>query len=197
MTYTYRDFGWLATDYPWTTNAFSLVYISNAHPREVIATLTTRSLPNTTGLDGVNETSWEHFRVIAAAQLDTWTITVAPTSLAAGSDTAMAELSRGREIVSLFRDIEALSVFTIWRGGAQVTSFDPLLRTAYTRDQNAGDWPSLIQAAGLEPDPYADGTGDDGMHHIIDGSLAMAANYTGLAITPEFLRDIEFTCGEA
>lgn len=197
MTYTYRDFGWLAIDYPWTTNAFSMAYISNADPREVIAALTTRSLPNTTGLDGVNETSWEHFEVIGAAQLDTWTITVAPTSLAAGSDTDMAELSRGREIVSLSRDVEALSVFTIWRDGTQVTSFDPLLRSAYTRDPNAGDWPSLMQTAGLEPDPYEDGTGDDGLHHIIDGSLAMAANRTGLAITPEFLRTAEFTCGEA
>ncbi|WP_238422767.1 DUF6461 domain-containing protein [Gordonia sp. 'Campus'] len=197
MAYTYRDFGWLSIDYPWTTNAFSLAYISNAEPGEVIAALTTRSLPNTTSLEGVNETSWDHFRVIGAAQLDTWTITVAPTSLAAGSDTAMADLSRGREIVSLFQDVEALSAFTIWRDGTQVTSFDPLLRTAYTRDPNAGDWPSLMQTAGLEPDPYEDGTGDDGLHHIIDGSLAMAANHTGLAITPEFLRNAEFTCGEA
>ena len=62
MAYTYRDFGWLAIDYPWTTNAFSMAYISNADPREVIAALTTRSLPNTTGLEGVNETSWEHSR---------------------------------------------------------------------------------------------------------------------------------------
>ncbi|WGJ88039.1 DUF6461 domain-containing protein [Gordonia sp. SMJS1] len=105
MAYTYRDFGWLAIDYPWTTNAFSMAYISNADPREVIAALTTRSLPNTAGLDGVNETSWDHFRVIGAAQLGTWTITVAPTSLAVGSDTDMAELSRGREIVSLSRDV--------------------------------------------------------------------------------------------
>lgn len=26
-----------------------------------------------------------------------------------------------------------------------------------------------MQTAGLEPHPYEDGTGDDGLHHIIDG----------------------------
>lgn len=45
------------------------------------------------------------YTVLAArTAANTWTITVAPTSLAAGSDTDMAELSRGREIVSLSRD---------------------------------------------------------------------------------------------
>lgn len=49
----------------------------------------------------------------------------------------------------------------------------------------------------LSPIPTQTAPATTAWHHIIDGALAMTANHTGLAITPEFLRDAEFTCGKS
>jgi hypothetical protein len=161
----------------------------------VIDSTAPERLRTVTGLAAVNEQGWEHFGIVGAAELSTWTIAIAPSSIVGVNSDVMMPLSKGRQVVSLFQNINAVSQFVNWRDGSTVTSFDPLLRSSYMMDPLAGDWPSLMREAGLDPDPDRDGPLPDGQFHILDGMFAMAANYTGLPVTADFFTAGEFICG--
>lgn len=195
MSSTYEDFSWIESDYPWVENALSVSYVSDAGPDEVIDALTYQRLSPVTGLAALNEQYWDHFDIVGAAQLSSWTIAVAPANPVGVDNDVMLPLSNGRLVVTLFQNINADSQFTIWRDGSIVTNFDPLLRDSFTNDHLAGDWPALMREAGLNPDPDREGPMADGKFHILDGMFAMAANYTSLPITVDFLADGEFVCG--
>lgn len=195
VTYTYDDFLWFVEAYPWVENALCVTYVSDASPDQVIDAMAPERLRTVTGLAAVNEQGWEHFGIVGAAQLSTWTVAIAPSSTVGVNSDVMVPLSQGRQVVSLFQNINAVSQFAVWRDGSTETSFDPLLRDSFTTDPLAGDWPSLMRQAGLDPDPEQDGRRPDGKFHILDGMFAMAANYTGLPMTADFFADGEFICG--
>ena len=195
VSFTYDDFSWIESDYPWVENALSVIYVSDAGPDEVIDALTDQRLSLVTGLAALNEQYWDHFDLVGAARLSSWTIAVAPANPVGVDSEVMLPLSKGRLVVTMFQNINADSQFVVWRDGSTVASFDPLLRDSFTEDPSAGDWPSLMRGAGLDPDPDREGPLADGKFHILDGMFAMAANYTGVPITADFLSDGEFMCG--
>lgn len=197
MAYTYDDFTWFLADYPWVENALCVTYVSDADPNEVIDAMAPERVRTVTGLAAVNEQGWEHFGIVGAAQLSTWTVAIAPASIVGVDSNVILPLSKGRQVVSIFQSINADSQFAIWHDGSIFASFDPLLRDSFTTDPLAGDWPSLMREAGLDPDPEVDGRRPDGRFHILDGMFAMAANYTGLPVTADFFTNGEFVCGDA
>lgn len=186
---TYRDFEWLFRDYPWTENGLYVTYVRDATPAAVIEAMTVRELGEVRGLQGINELGWEEFSIVGAAALGNWTIAIAPMASVGTDDALMTPLSAGREVLTHSRNVEAGYSFVLWQDGARTVNFDPLLRL----DPIPEAWQSRMREVGLDPD--SEGPTPDGKFHLIEASFAMAANYTGVQITPEFLSTSTFVAG--
>ena len=76
-----------------------------------------------------------------------------------------------------------------------MASFDPLSRSGFGLEPMPVDWEPRMRAVGI--DPHGDGPLPDGRFHVIEASFAMAANYTGAQITPEFFSASNFVVGSA
>ncbi|MDJ0104991.1 DUF6461 domain-containing protein [Rhodococcus erythropolis] len=186
---TYRDFEWLFRDYPWTENGLYVTYVRDAAPAAVIEAMTVRHLGEVRGLQGINELGWEEFSIVGAAALGNWTIALAPMASAGTDDALMAPLSVGREALTHSSNVAAAVSFILWPDGARTVHFDPLLRL----DPIPEEWQSRMREVGLDPD--SEGPTPDGKFHLIEASFAMAANYTGVQITPGFLSTSTFVAG--
>jgi hypothetical protein len=192
---TYQDFEWVLRDYPWIENGLFVTYVKGANPTTVLEGLTVEDLGQETGLSGVNERGWDELSIIGAASLGEWTIAIAPVAPAGASDELMRPLSVGRDVLTHFQDIEASSGFLVWKDGERTAYFDPLLRCGMGLDPMPAEWESRMQDVGI--DPHGEGPLPDGRFHAIEASFAMAANYTGVQITPEFLSTATFSVGSA
>ncbi|MDZ7911952.1 MAG: DUF6461 domain-containing protein [Rhodococcus sp. (in: high G+C Gram-positive bacteria)] len=62
-----------------------------------------------------------------------------------------------------------------------------------TSGPDTGGVCSRMKEIGL--DPGSEGPSPDGKFHVIEASFAMAANYTGVQITPDFLSTSTFLAG--
>jgi len=192
---TYQDFEWVLRDYPWIENGLFVTYVKVADPATVLDAMTVENLGQETGLAGVNERGWDELSIVGAASLGEWTIAIAPVASAGASDELMRPLSVGREVVTHFQDIEASAGFVVWKDGERTVYFDPLLRCGMGLDPMPAEWEPRMQDVGI--DPHGEGPLPDGRFHVIEASFAMAANYTGVQITPEFLSTATFSVGSA
>ncbi len=186
---TYRDYEWLFRDYPWTENGLYVTYVRDATPAAVIEAMTVRELGEVRGLQGINELGWEEFSIVGAAALGNWTIALAPMASAGTDDSLMAPLSVGREALTHSSNVAAAASFILWQDGIRAVYFDPHLRL----DPIPEAWQSQMSEVGLDPD--GEGPSADGKFHFVEASFAMAANYTGVQITPEFLSTSTFVAG--
>ena len=193
---TYRDFEWVTADYPWTTNGFFVTYVKGSDPATVIEAMTVESLGTESGLTGVNERGWEEPAVIGAAVVEDWTIAISPASIACASEELMRPLSLGREVLTHYRDVNGGAGFYVWEDGERAAYFDPLLRCGFGLDPIPEQWVPRLEEVGVNPDGDEPMT-DDGGFPVIEASLALAANYTGVRITPEFLASATFIVGSS
>lgn len=193
---TYRDFEWVTRDYPWIANGLFVTYVQGSDPASVIDAMTVEDLGSETGLVGVNERQWEDPGIIGAASLGNWTIAIAPAVTAGASEELMRPLSLGREVVTHYRDVNGGSGFYVWEDGERTVYFDPLLRRGFGVDPMPAQWVPRLVEAGVNPDGEEPMTADGGFP-VIEASLALAANYTGALMTPEFLSSATFIVGSA
>ncbi|WP_084324699.1 DUF6461 domain-containing protein [Rhodococcus erythropolis] len=131
----------------------------------------------------------KNFRWSSPPALGNWTIAIAPMASAGTDDILMVPPSVGREGLTHSSNVAAASSFILWQDGVRAVHFDPLLRL----DPIPEAWQSRMREVGLGPD--SEGPSPDGKFHIIEASFAMAANYTGAQITPEFLSTSTFLAG--
>lgn len=192
---TYRDFEWVVSEYPWVENGLFVTYVRDADPATVIEAMTVEDLGTAEGLNRVNELGWQEPSIIGAAALGEWTIAIAPMAIAGVSDELMRPLSVGREVLTHSEDVESNASFYVWKDGGGAVYFDPLLRCGFGLDPMPADWKPRMREVGIDPD--REGPLADGEFHLTEGSFAMAANYTGTNITPDFLSAATFLIGNA
>lgn len=193
---TYRDFEWVTRDYPWTANGLFVTYVKDSDPATVIEAMTVEGLGTESGLTGVNERGWEEPAIIGAAAVEDWTIAISPTAIAVSSEEVMRPLSLGREVLTHYRDVNAGAGFYVWADGERTAYFDPLLRCGFGLDPMPAQWVPRLEEVGVNPDGDEPMT-EDGGFPVIEASLALAGNYTGVRITPEFLSSATFIVGSA
>ena len=193
---TYRDFEWMTRDYPWIANGLFVTYVKGSDPATVIEAMTVEGLGTETGLARVNERGWEEFAIIGAAAVEDWTIAIAPAAAAGASEELMRPLSLGREVLTHYRDMNGGAGFYVWEDGNRTAYFDPLLRCGFGLDPLPTQWEPRLEEVGVNPDGDEPMTQDGGFP-VIEASLALAANYTGARITPEFLSSATFIVGSA
>lgn len=166
-----------------------MTYVRDATPTAVIEAMTVRELGEVRGLQGVNELGWEEFSIVGAAALGNWTIAPAPMASAGTDDALMAPLTVGREALTHSSNVAAAASFILRQDGVRTVHFDPHLRL----DPIPEAWQTRMREVGLDPD--GEGPSPDGKFHFVEASFAMAANYTGVQITPGFLSTSPFVAG--
>ncbi len=106
----------------------------------------------------------------------------------------MLPLSVGGEALTYATTV-GRNYFAQWIDGTTTAFFDPLLRMGDGLDDPNSPWRERMRAAGI--DPNGEGPLPDGGFHVLEASLAMITNHTGVAITPDLLRDAQFEVGDS
>lgn len=191
MSLTYRNFEWLAEDYPWVENGLFVVYVKGTAPETVVDALTVEDLGTATGLAGLNERHWDHFSAIGAAQVGQWTVAIAPGTYI--TDPELQEVSQSAQVFVHSVSVNADCRVAAWEHGSALVAFDPLLRTGFTPEEIPPAWKNRLSEVGI--DPEREGPMDDGLFHIQEASFALAANYTGCVIDSDALSSAAFFVG--
>ncbi|OZC62464.1 hypothetical protein CH306_05560 [Rhodococcus sp. 15-725-2-2b] len=189
MAATWQDFSWVVDDYEWVETSVSFTFVRHDDPASVLAALTTEIHGTVVGLDGVNS----DVDMVGVTQLGNWVLAVAP-STAGLADELMAPLSMGGEALTCAITVGP-SYFAQWVDGRGTAFFDSLLKSGPGFDDPNSPWRQGMRVAGV--DPNSEGPLPDGRFHVLETSLAMIANHTGVAITPELLRSASFHIGDS
>ncbi|WP_345300998.1 DUF6461 domain-containing protein, partial [Gordonia humi] len=105
----------------------------------------------------------------------------------------MRELSVGGQVLTRSKDVESVSSLLVWEDGKNIVGFDPLMRYKFGGDPLLAPRVSRMTEVGIDPE-----TGKaihDGLFHVPESSFAMAGNYLGVSVTPEFLYSVSFGFG--
>ena len=172
-----------------------VTYVRDLDPAAVIAAMTTQDRGTVSGLTELRDRNAELITLIGAAQLNNWTVAFAPLSTIGVTKGVMLPLSEGRDILSHSIDMSGRAEFYLWTDGTRSTYIDPVLRCGAGNGPIPSDWLPRMQEVGV--DPFAEGPLPDGRFNIVETTLATAANYTGVRLTPEFLATTDFLIGEA
>jgi Family of unknown function (DUF6461)/Transposase domain (DUF772) len=199
VTATAADYLWFAERYPDLAEAFCLTLARDVAPAEVLHRMGTRE---TTELTGVGEVCRHYFTsvtprgypslLVAATIMDGWTLAVEPNGFLGVTDEIVATLSRGTKVVSLFRNVNALTRFCWAEDGKVRLSFAPLFPT-WREGSDAHGLVDVMRQVGFD---LREGLDRDWEQHI-GAAFALMEHVTGVRLTPEGLDSASYLCGTA
>ncbi|MCY9783350.1 DUF6461 domain-containing protein [Nocardiopsis sp. EMB25] len=196
VTSTAADYLWFEEDFPDLAEAYCLSLVRGLAPAEVLRRLDGRPEPSLTGAEAVTEAAFEHQRgddrqLLAMASVGDWTLVVEPNGYLGVSEERVLPASAGTTWIAHFANINGADAFLWAQDTVARLSFEPLFP--------GGRW-------GATPDAVLDAMhlvgfhfGEDEPEEYLPGeaAFALAEHVTGVAITPELLRETAFTCGSA
>jgi len=208
---TYRDYAWISEE-AWIQDAYCLTLISAIEPDDVLASLNAgRSRPVAMGaddalLEGDELAEEQHLsvtdhQVVAVADAGNgWTLMIQSNGYIGTTDSVMAPLSAGHEVVAHSHNVNGDNYFVWWRDGKRQVLFSPSnpaseLEGAGSAHQGSADAVARIielinEVGGIELHVPPDGRTE---HHYIEGAFALAEQLTGVAVTPRLLVTASFT----
>lgn len=198
----YRDFAWVMEEFPAIGHSVFVTYVRDCDPKAVINAMTDEYVGVADGLmaglwgfaeredDGADK---GFNALVGAASIDEWTVALSPYGYSGLDEDKMSRLSVGRQVLTHSIDVEAHASFFVWEDGRRTAYFDPLLLCGFGLDPMPAEWAPRMQEVGI--DLESSRAFDDDEYHVVEASLAAAANYLGVVITPDFLRNARFTFG--
>jgi Family of unknown function (DUF6461)/Transposase domain (DUF772) len=130
--------------------------------------------------------------LVAATVMDGWTLAVEPNGFQGVTDEIVTTLSRGTKVVSLFRNMNALTRFCWAEDGKVRLSFDLLFPTW----REGSDAHGLVDAMRQVGFDLRDGLDSD-CEQYIEAAFALMEHVTGIRLTPEGLDSASYLCGTA
>jgi Family of unknown function (DUF6461) len=196
---TAADYLWFAERYPDLAEAFCLTLAQDLAPAEVLRRMGTRETTELTGLGEV----WRQYLtseaphgypslLVAATVMDGWTLAVEPNGFQGVTDEIVTALSRGTKVVSLFRNVNALTRFCWAENGKVHLSFDALFPTR-REGSDADGLVDVMRQVGFD---LGEGLDRDWEQHI-EAAFALMEHVTGIRLTPERLDSASYLCGTA
>lgn len=193
---TAADYGWLEERYADLMEAYCVTLVRGLTADELLQRLGAEPAGRYTGVAELADPAYEvgsPYRLfVGAATVGDWALMVEHNGYLGTVDEAMLPLSRGRTVVSHFRNVNAVDHFTWYVDGTVRLHFEPLF--AHHRD---GSHPDALltemREAGFDLRD-ADDCDTDG--HT-EAAFALAHRLTGIRLTPELFDTAEFTCGIA
>ncbi|WP_051711889.1 DUF6461 domain-containing protein [Spirillospora albida] len=193
----------IAADYAWFRNyrrgslheMYCLTLVQGLSPSEFLEQVGATSQGESNGFDAFEQRDMEFqeaqddygdFMFVGATPTTghdgSWTLVVELNGIVGTNNRLMAPVSNGRQVVSHYRNINALAYFSWWENGELRTQFEnPSQRSGSTPDALL----DLISGLGMTEetsDPAA-------------GFLALAEELTGVRITPELLESAVYSTG--
>ncbi|WP_149183772.1 DUF6461 domain-containing protein [Streptomyces sp. TRM49041] len=198
MNATAADYRWLDDHCPELIEAYCVTLVHALPPAEVLGRLRAREEARVTGISGLVEAThdaWKesggdrHF--VAVCAVDGWSLVVEPNGYLGSLDETAAALSRGTELVTHFRNVNAVDHFSRYVDGGLRLHFEPLF--PYARDGADPDGAvALMREVGFD---LREEGADIGA--TTEAAFALAERLTGVRLTPELLDAAEFLCGSA
>ncbi|MFD7326263.1 DUF6461 domain-containing protein [Streptomyces sp. NPDC059875] len=195
-TTTAADYAWLSDQYEDLMEAYCITLVQGLTPDELLRSLGAESGVRITGVAGLREPSYDvcgHEQLlVGTASLGSWSLMVEYNGYLGVTDGAMLPVSRGRTVVSHFRNVNAVDHFCWYEDGATRLHFEPLF--AYHRD---GSHPDELLTEMRESGFDLSDDDDRDFDGHTEAAFALAHRITGVRLTPELFASAEFICGLA
>ncbi|WP_130337091.1 DUF6461 domain-containing protein [Micromonospora kangleipakensis] len=194
MTLTATDYAWFPERFSALAEAYCLTLVERVSPVELLDRLDARERRVLTGVDALVEPAygaWEDGggddAFVGVAAVGDWSLVVEPNGLLGVTEAVLTPLSRGRTVVSHFRNVNALNLFFWYVDGDLRLQFEPLFP-----DSRVGSDPDglveVMRRVGFDLD------GDD-YDRCDEAAFALAAHLTGVRFTADLLASAEYLCG--
>ncbi len=189
------DYAWLYERYEGLMEAYCVTLVRGVAPDGLLQELGAESVLRVTGVEGLCEPShdaWDEHggdrMSVGAAAVGDWSLMVEYNGYLGVTEEAMAPVSRGRTVVSHFRNVNAVDHFYWFEDGELRLHFEPLFPDS--RDGSHAD--ELL--AEMRESGFDLTEGGDYEGHT-RAAFALAHRLTGVRLTPELLESLDFTCG--
>ncbi|MDN0196105.1 DUF6461 domain-containing protein [Streptomyces sp. S.PNR 29] len=196
---TAADYAWLDVEYPALMEAYCLTLVRDITPERLLQELGAEPRTRITGVDGLCEPSYESWDghdgerlFVGVTAVGGWTLMVEYNGYLGIRHAAMIPVSRGRRVVSHFRNVNAVDHFYWFEDGDVRLHFEPLFACA--RDGSHAD--GLLTEMRESGFDLSDGDDRDYSEHT-EAAFALAHRLTGIRLTPQLLASAEFLCGVA
>ncbi|MEU1618459.1 DUF6461 domain-containing protein [Streptomyces sp. NPDC005722] len=193
---TAADYAWFGEQYEELMEAYCITLVQGLTPEELLAALGVECPSRIAGVAGLSEPSFRlgaHDELfVGAASLGDWSLMVECNGYLGVTDEAMLPLSRGRTVVSHFRNVNAVDHFCWYQDGTLRLHFEPLF--PYFR---VGTHPDELVTAMRESGFDLSEADDRNLDEHNDAAFALAHRVTGVRLTPEALASAEFVAGVA
>ncbi|MFI6014350.1 DUF6461 domain-containing protein [Streptomyces sp. NPDC051243] len=198
-TTTAADYAWLQERYPHLTEAYCVTLVRAIAPEALLTELKAEPQSGLTGVDalvGPCYDAWEDHggdrQFVGVTAVGDWSLMVEFNGYLGVTEEAMLPVSRGRRVVSHFRNVNAVDHFYWFEDGDTRLHFEPLF--ACTRD---GSHPDELLTQMRESGFDLRDTDDRDYGDHTEAAFALAHRLTGIRLTPELLDKAEFVCGLA
>ncbi|WP_455353202.1 DUF6461 domain-containing protein [Streptomyces sp. SYSU K217416] len=193
-TTTAADYAWLNEQYEDLMEAYCITLVQGLAPEELLRALGAEPGVRITGVTGLREPSYDvcgHEQLfVGAASVGGWSLMVEYNGYLGVRDEAMLPVSRGRTVVSHFRNVNAVDHFCWYQDGTTRLHFEPLF--AYYRD---GSHPDELLTEMRESGFDLNDADDRDYDGHTEAAFALAHRITGIRLTPELFASAEFVCG--
>ncbi|MGW1883651.1 DUF6461 domain-containing protein [Streptomyces sp. NPDC001970] len=200
MNATAADYGWLDGHCPELTEAYCLTLVRGLAPEELLTRLGAADrgvrMTGTRGLVEAAHEAWDggDSQFVGVTTSQGWALMIEPNGYVGTLDEVLSPLSRGSELVSHFRNINAADYVNWFVDGELRLNFEPLFAYArYGADPDGSV--EEMSAAGLDVRDPQNQVDDDDFALTTAATFAFAERLTGVRITPELLDGTEFLCG--
>ncbi|MFI2201225.1 DUF6461 domain-containing protein [Streptomyces sp. NPDC020192] len=194
---TAADYGWLKERHQGLLEAYCVTLVKDMPPGRWLQELGAEPDERVTGVEALSEPSydaWDEYEdeklLVGVAAVGDWTLMVEYNGYVGTRDEVIRPLSRGRTVVSHFRNVNAVDRFSWWQDGDQRLHFEPLFPS-----QRHGSHPDELlkemEQAGFD---LSEDDDRDFRRHT-EAAFALAQRITGVQLTPELFEELEFTCG--
>lgn len=199
MTKTAADYAWFENDFPDIAEAYCFTLVRGLTPAEVVTRLGGRPEAPAQGIAALTDAAFDLFdrteggdggerQLIGMTAVGDWTLLIEPNGYLGVTEERALPASAGTSWISHFVNVNAVGTFLRAEDGVLRLEFDPM----FPEDRR-----------GTAPDELLDVMERTGFH--LDGeppetdlsslaAFALAEHLTGVAVTPELLRDTEFSC---
>ena len=194
-----QDFTWFEEACPTLAVAYCLTLVRDLSPGEALTCFGVTSRRGTASLAELEEhaeQAWsegEDQMVVGATSVYGWTLLVEPNGYLGVTETLLRSASRGTVTISHFQNVNAVGLFTWAVDGDLRVSFDPLFC-----EERYGSQPDALLAEMTEAgfDPHGD-PDDEVAELTSEAAFALAANLSGVRLTPVTLNESIYTLGWA
>jgi hypothetical protein len=201
-TTTAADYAWVAERYEFLMVAYCVTLVRDITPEELLDRLDAEDRTRLVGVEALGEPSYDvsapSRRFVGATAVAGWTLMVEYNGHLGVTNAAMLPLSRGRTVVSHFRNVNAVDDFCWYEDGELRLHFQPLF--PYDRDGSHPDELLVeMRESGFDLTEYDEDAEDyDRDYEDLTGApFALAHRLTGIRLTPELFESAEFLCGLA